>query len=614
MNIGPLREAEKKAMCGYRRKRIIIALIPAWSALMLAVGADVALGQPCEGCEGNESAKLLASDGQADDSFGFSVDVCGDIAVVGKPQNGTPAGTGPGAAYVFEYIAGAWNQIAILTASDGVTNDQFGYSVACSGDTILVGAIYDEDNGWHSGSAYIFEKPAGGWSDMTETVKLLPSDGFVSQTFGYPVDIDGDTAVIGGMAHDTSSPGGAYVYVMPTSGWSSASSPMFETAKLTASDGVANDRGGSSVGVSGDWIMFGAVYDSDGGFRSGSVYAFEKPPTGWAGVMTEDQKLTASAAMANALFGHSLSIDGTAALIGAPFDANGSAYVFELAAGIWTESAKLSPCDGAPNAYHFAQSVCICGDIVLIGAPQQGLTGPGSVYVYLKPQSGWISMIETARLYASDGAPGDSFGYDVACSSATAVVGSLWDDDNGEDSGSAYVFTGLSDCNNQPPLITCNGPVVLWSPNHDLVDVGSAISISDPDNDPVTTSFRVFSDEPETPETGDGTGRHAPDFKNEYGTGRGLLVRSERQGRVWSNGRFYVVVVTADDGNGGVTTEVCIAAVVPHDQNDPSSLDAVMAQAQAGAQAIRDALPIGGNPPPPGLHEHGLAGPVGPKQ
>ena len=144
--------------------------------------------------------------------------------------------------------------------------------------------------------------------------------------------------------------------------------------------------------------------------------------------------------------------------------------------------------------------------------------------------------------------------------------------------------------------------------------LGSAISISDSYNYPVTASFRVFSDESEIPETGDGTGRHAPDFKNEYGTGRGLLVRSGRQGWVWSNGRFYVVLVTADDGNGGVTTEVCIAAVAPHDQSDPSSLNAVMAQAAAGAQAIRDALSSDGDIWPPGLHEHGLSGPVGPKQ
>lgn len=164
---------------------------------------------------------------------------------------------------------------------------------------------------------------------------------------------------------------------------------------------------------------------------------------------------------------------------------------------------------------------------------------------------------------------------------------------------------------NQPPVITCNGPVVLWSPDHELVDVSAAFSVTDPDDDPVTLSFRVFSDEPETPETGDGTGRHAPDFKDEHDGGRGLLVRSERRGS--EDGRYYIFVITADDGNGGVTTGVCVAAVVPHDQ-DQQSLDDVIAQAEAAVPVVQDALDNGGELPPPGLYEHGLADPLGPKQ
>ncbi|HUU95248.1 MAG TPA: hypothetical protein VM487_05880 [Phycisphaerae bacterium] len=141
---------------------------------------------------------------------------------------------------------------------------------------------------------------------------------------------------------------------------------------------------------------------------------------------------------------------------------------------------------------------------------------------------------------------------------------------------------GIDDaCENQSPVILCNEAAVIWSPVHELIDVSPAFSAydPDPDDDALTLSFRVFSDEPEIPETGDGTGRHAPDFKDEVPdaereTGRGLLVRSERRGG--EDGRLYIVVITADDGNGGVTTEVCVAAVVPHDQ-DQQSLDDVLA-------------------------------------
>lgn len=169
---------------------------------------------------------------------------------------------------------------------------------------------------------------------------------------------------------------------------------------------------------------------------------------------------------------------------------------------------------------------------------------------------------------------------------------------------------------NQPPVITCNGPVALWSPNHELVDVSSAISVSDPDGNPVTLTFRVFSDETEIPDTGDGTGRHAPDFKTTLASGAtGLFLRSER--RATENGRFYVVVVTADDGNAGIGTAVCIAAACPHDQNQPS-LDDVLAQAAVAAAQVQslmdtDTLPPAGQAPP-GLYEHGLAAPQGPFQ
>ncbi|UCD73796.1 MAG: thrombospondin type 3 repeat-containing protein [Phycisphaerales bacterium] len=171
----------------------------------------------------------------------------------------------------------------------------------------------------------------------------------------------------------------------------------------------------------------------------------------------------------------------------------------------------------------------------------------------------------------------------------------------------------LTPSTNAPPEITCNGPVVLWSPDHDLVDISSAFSVYDPDDDPVYLSFMVLSDESELPETGDGTGKHSPDFKDElYDNGRGLLVRSERRGP--EDGRFYLLVITADDGQGGITTSVCIGAVVPHDEDDASLAD-VLAQADASAiivEAMAAAGPV--DPSAVGLYEHGMSEELGPKQ
>jgi hypothetical protein len=169
---------------------------------------------------------------------------------------------------------------------------------------------------------------------------------------------------------------------------------------------------------------------------------------------------------------------------------------------------------------------------------------------------------------------------------------------------------------NEPPVIICNDPAVLWSPDHGLVDVGSAVSIFDPDEDALALTIRIFSDETEIPDTGDGTSKHAPDFKDElYDGGRGLLVRSERRGA--EDGRFYVAVITADDGNGGVTTGVCPVAVCPRQQTE-ESLGDVLDQAYAGAAYVLGLVDAGTLPASPGapagLSEHGLSEALGPNQ
>jgi hypothetical protein len=166
---------------------------------------------------------------------------------------------------------------------------------------------------------------------------------------------------------------------------------------------------------------------------------------------------------------------------------------------------------------------------------------------------------------------------------------------------------------NQDPVITCNGPVTLWQPNHLLVDVQSAFSVSDPDNDPLTVTIEMYSDESETPETGDGTGRHAPDFKNETNIvgGRGCLVRGERRGP--ENGRWYVAVITADDGRGGRVTMACLVAVVPHDQ-DPTSQALVLAEGEAGEAAIAAAITAEAELPISGTYKHGVSAALGPNQ
>ena len=152
-----------------------------------------------------QEAKLTASDGAASDNFGYSVAVAGDTAVVGAYGDGSQSGS----AYVFTRGgSGVWSQTAKLTAADGAANDQFGYSVA------VAGAYEDDDRGGASGSAYVFVKPAAGWATGTQTAKLTASDGTTTDYFGISVAVDGDTAVVGAHFDDDngSKSGSAYAF------------------------------------------------------------------------------------------------------------------------------------------------------------------------------------------------------------------------------------------------------------------------------------------------------------------------------------------------------------------------------------------------------------------
>ena len=298
----------------------------------------------------NEDAKLTASDAAFGDRFGESVSISGDIAIVSAPRNNDPA-IESGSAYVFdrnEGGAGNWGQVAKLTPSDPTAGDQFGTSVSISGDTAIVSALNDDDKGPNSGSAYVFVKPGGGWTDSTQTAKLTASDGAGGDNFGLSVSISGDTVIVGARLDDDAclptintgcNSGSAYVFVKPGGGWTGS---LNEDAKLTASDGAVGDNFGASVSISVDTAIVGAFFDDDAclptintSCNSGSAYVFVKPGGGWTGPLNEDAKLTASDAAADDNFGISVSISGGTAIVGAFFDDDtaadsGSAYVFEL--------------------------------------------------------------------------------------------------------------------------------------------------------------------------------------------------------------------------------------------------------------------------------------------
>ena len=376
--------------------------------------------------------KITASDGAADDWFGWSVSISGDYAVVGANAD-DDKGTNSGSAYIFKRTGTSWAQEAKLLSSDGAANDFFGESVSISGDYAVVGAWADDDNGDNSGSAYIFKRSGTSWA---QEVKLLPSDGAFNDQFGSSVSISGDYAVVGARADDDEGTNSGSAYVFKRSGTSWA-----QEAKLLPFDGASNDLFGNSVSISGDYAVVGAKFDDDNGSLSGSAYVFKRTGTSWA----QEAKLLASDGAVEDQFGFSVSISGDYAVVGAQWDddngsSSGSAYVFKRTGTSWAQEAKLIPSDGAAGDF-FGESVSISGDYAVVGAHLDSDNGgfSGSAYLFKRNGTTWQ---QEAKILASDGAAADRFGFSVSISGDYVVMGAYEDNDNGGSSGSAYIYSG----------------------------------------------------------------------------------------------------------------------------------------------------------------------------
>ena len=387
--------------------------------------------------------KLVAPEGSVSDYFGNSVSVDGDYALVGAWAADIDGKANAGAAYIFERVSGGWEQKEKLTATDGSANDYFGYSVSLDGDYALVGARNaDPDGKSAAGAAYIFERVSGGWEQKE---KLTATDGSANDYFGYSVSLDGDYALVGAYGDDDKGgyAGAAYIFERDLNGdWS-------QKEKLVAADGNAGDRFGHSVSLDGDYALVGAYGDDDKGGYAGAAYIFERGSGGWE----QKKKLLPSDGSAGDEFGRSVSLDGDYALVGAiqadiDGKANaGAAYIFECDLnGDWSQKKKLTASDGSTRDM-FGISVSLDGDYALVGARYADVDGKanaGAAYIFERGAEGWI---QKKKLTASDGSADDRFGYSVSLDGDYALVGANSADVNGKNSaGAAYYFNlqGLS--------------------------------------------------------------------------------------------------------------------------------------------------------------------------
>jgi hypothetical protein len=204
------------------------------------------------GSSWTQQTKITASDGLANDNFGGSVAISGDYVLVGAESDDIGSNTSQGSAYVFVRLGTSWTQQAKLTASDGATNDNFGISVSISGDYAVVGAESDDiGENLNQGSAYVFVRSGTSW---TQQAKLTASNGEGYDGFGYSVAISDDYAIVGAVYDDVganSNQGSAYVFVRSGNIWT-------QIRNVTDSAPV-NTRNGSSVAISNGTFIIGAL-------------------------------------------------------------------------------------------------------------------------------------------------------------------------------------------------------------------------------------------------------------------------------------------------------------------------------------------------------------------
>jgi hypothetical protein len=407
---------------------------------------------------------FTASDGKQEDLFGGSVAVSGDTIVVGAPSVTGVSNFADNAAYIFVKPTTGWSANATETAKLSSPNSSggsgFGASVGIDGDTIVVG-----QNHFGPSAAYVFVKPpAGSWlSTSTADATLNASDAFVKDQFGHSVAISGDTVVVGAYTiNPDASNGGmdgfgaAYVFVTPAGGWGTAGTPQTENAKLVASDRKQDDDFGYAVAISGDTVVVGAPGPNQ------ADYVFEKPVGGWGAAgtpQTETAKLTAAD---GGPLGISVAINSDTIAAGEGNDtvgtnvAQGSVCIFVQPAAGWQtahETAKLIASDGAAGDF-FGYLVAVNSDAVIALAGSQNGVETSAAYAFAKPVAGWSGTVnEAAKVVVSVQSDGYS---GLALDGTTMVLGSQGHKVGSNlDQGEAQVYdVSLADFSLSVPALT----------------------------------------------------------------------------------------------------------------------------------------------------------------
>ena len=353
--------------------------------------------------------------------YGDTVDISGDYAVSGNRYFDVGAVNNQGIAYVYKKSGNTWTEIQQLTASDGIANDGFGYSVAIDGDTIVVTARgVDVGAQSNAGAVYVFTRDGDTWTQQGS--RFTTDTPIGGRNFGISCDISGDTIVVGadgissGLSTNIGKEGAAYVFTRTGDTWT-------QQQKLESPTPSNKEYFGQQVAISGDTVIAGA-YLRDVGTKTGAGAAFVF--TRSSGTWSQQQELTASDADFNDRFAESVDIDGDYIVCGAQ-NANppspgsiGAIYIFYRSGNTWTQQQRISAFDATGT--NIGERVGIGGNTIVVGARANDLGGgsySGTAYVFTRSGTTWTLKSKHAPAVS---APFDDFGAAAATVSYTHLT------------------------------------------------------------------------------------------------------------------------------------------------------------------------------------------------
>lgn len=418
--------------------RTLAALL---AAAVAPAGAASAGGDPPF-----EQAQLLQSNGSFNDNFGFAVAVSGNTLVAGAPNDLVPlpgGGVKEGSAHVFALTPGGWAKQATFTTTTMSNTTDFGSSVAIDGDTVVVGAATDgrkTSSPFGDGRVTVYVRSGTSWS--LEAVLPAPPSQANVPFFGRAVALEGDRLLVGanGSSLDPAFAGGVvYVFERVGSTWS-------QTATLTRASSQLGDNFGRHVSLSGDTALIGMSRSPLLGPNEvkGVATFFEYS----GGVWTEGQELAGPTPLLDTGFGSVLDIDGDTAVFGAEDAASalhgpheGSAFVYERIATTWVLTATLTGTGiGVTKQEAFGRAVAVEGDRIVVGSPlDTSFVKALAGSVYVFERDG-VTWGPPLRLMESEQIASSFFGRDVSLSGDVLSIGTPGNDRQAVQAGAAYVY------------------------------------------------------------------------------------------------------------------------------------------------------------------------------